>query len=253
MQKLIPHICLIWAFLISCSSTRNIPNELSLTKPGETAGIVEKTIENNLTNRDFFISKGKISTSGEGSPISLYFTMKYKLPGVYLISLRSKSGIEAFRVFVNQDTVLVNDRINKTLLFGNTYDFERIAGIPLELLKVSFGDSFYGGPKMTWEGNCENGEIIVNDYLLGMIIKTTILCSTAKAKSTMLSTGGPEEFINIEYKKHRDDINKVPKIVEIQDFKREIKIKISILKIETPWYGNIDFVPGSGYKIKPLI
>jgi hypothetical protein len=244
---------LIWAFLVSCSSSRNIPNASGLNSPEEPVKVVERTIENNLTNRDFFISKGKISTSGEGNVISLYFTMKYKLPDIYLISLRSKTGIEAFRIFINQDTVLVNDRINKTVLYGNTYDFARIAGIPLELLKVSFGDSFYGGPKMKWEGNCTNEEIIVNDYLLGMIIKTTILCRIAKAKSAMLSTGGPQEFINIEYKKHRDDINRVPKIVEIQDFKREIKIKISILKVETPWYGNIDFVPGSGYKIKPLI
>ena len=38
-------------------------------------------------------------------------TIKYELPDKYLISIRSKAGIEAARIFITKDTVLINDRI----------------------------------------------------------------------------------------------------------------------------------------------
>lgn len=214
---------------------------------------IKGTIENNITNDGFFINKGKISTSGETGRISLYFTIKYKLPGTYLISLRSKTGMEAYRIFISSDTVLVNDRLNKSLLTGSPFDFERITGIPTELLKISVGDFFYNRPVFEKQENCVNGEIKISDSFLGMIIKTTLDCDAGKAKSLLLTTGVTDEYINIEYKKYRDDKKKLPKSVEVYDFRRKIKIKISVFKYSSPWYGDIQFIPGSGYTIKPLI
>lgn len=214
---------------------------------------VKNTIENNITNDGFFINKGKISTSGETGRISLYFTMKYKLPGTYLISLRSKTGLEAYRIYISGDTVLINDRLNKAILTGSPIDFERITGIPSELLKISVGDFFYNNPKFEKQENCINGEIKINDSYLGMIIKTTLDCEAGKAKSLLLTTGVTDEYLNIEYKKFRDDHEKLPKTVEVYDFRRKIKIKISLFKYSSPWYGDIQFIPGNGYSIKKLL
>lgn len=219
----------------------------------EVDNIVSTAIGNNLTNEGFFINKGKISTSGEEGKISLYFTMKYKIPDVYLISLRSKTGIEAFRIFLNKDTVLVNNRINQSVMIGKRGDFERISGIPLELLKISIGDLFYNLPKVNDGIECKNGELKIEDYFQGLIIRTTLDCSKNRPVKVLLTTGATEEYINIDYSKFRSDKTGVPKFVEIYDFRRKIKIKISITKYSAPWYGDIKFIPGTGYDIKPLL
>ena len=252
MQKI--GIIYLFIFLISACSVSNI-SQTGLTNRGLTDAnsAIKSTIENNITNDGFFINKGKISTSGETGRISLYFTMKYKLPATYLISLRSKTGLEAYRIFISGDTVLINDRLNKTLLTGSPFDFERITGIPSELLKISIGDFFYNEPKYEKQENCTNGELKLSDYFLGMIVKTTLDCAVGKPKSLLLTTGITDEYINVEYRKYRDDKKKLPKIVEVYDFRRKIKIKISVFKYSSPWYGDIQFIPGSGYNIKPLI
>jgi hypothetical protein len=238
---------------MSCSTSRKGVNGIN-TDPGKTVeDIVNSTAERNLTNEGFFINKGKISTSGDEGKISLYFTMKYRLPGVYLISLRSKTGIEAFRVYLNKDTVMINNRLNQTVLIGKARDFERISGIPVDLLKISVGDFFYNYPKGNPGTECINNEIRIEDYFLGLIIKTTIDCARGKPKKVMLTTGTSEEYINIDYEKFRTDKAGVPKFVEVYDFRRKIKIKISITKYSAPWYGDIKFIPGTGYDIKPLI
>lgn len=237
----------------ACSVTGRKQTGLNNKPVKDANAAIKEAIDNNITNDGFFINKGKISTSGETGRISLYFTMKFKKPGIYLISLRSKTGFEAYRIFISRDTVLINDRLNQTLLTGSTFDFERISGIPAELLKISVGDFFYNNPKFEQQESCINEEIKISDYFLGMIIKTTLDCNMGKAKSLMLTTGITDEYINIEYKKFRDDNNKLPKIVEVYDFRRKIKIKISVHKYSSPWYGDIQFIPGSGYSIKPLL
>ena len=45
----------------------------------------------------------------------------------------------------------------------------------------------------------------------------------------------------------------MPKIVEVNDFSRRIEIKIAINKYTTPWYGDIEFIPGNGYSIRPIL
>ena len=251
MQKV--SIVITWFILITgCASTAKYQGNIEENSPGNAKETVEYARQNNITNNGFFISKGKISTSGESGRISLYFTMKYKLPGTYLISLRGKTGMEAFRIYISSDTVLINDRLNKTLLIGKNYDFDRITGIPADLLKVSVGDYFYNTPKYEENENCNDGEIQVRDYCMGLIIKTTIDCDIGKPQRVLITTGATDEYINLEYGKFRPDKNRVPKKIEIYDFRRKIKIKISINKYSYPWFGDIQFIPGSGYSIKPL-
>ncbi len=221
----------------------NIPTERTL-------GQVETR---NLTNSGFFIQKGRISTSGDAGRINLLFTMKYVKPDKYLISLRSVTGIEAFRVFISGDTVLINDRLNRELLYGTPFDFERITGIHPDLLRVSFGDLITENIKIIDNNGCTGNELNVESYYMGLLIHSIIDCRQEKVKSVILSSGFPGETITIDYRKHRYDYFRIPRRVEINDSRRNVKIALKIDKYISPWIGEIEFIPGSGYKRKSLI
>lgn len=241
-------------FIITgCTATKKAGNNERSNNNEEERIIVEEVSGNNLTNRDFFINKGKITSRSEAGKITLFFTMKYKNPDVYLISLRNRIGIEAMRMLITSDTVLINDRINKTVLYGSKYHFERITGIPVELLKISIGDfiTFKKEPDIVIDA--VNKELNINDYYQGILIRSTIDIDNKKAKKTIITTGSANEYINLDYIRHRYDINKVPRCIKVYDFRKKLAIKINIEKYTTPWFGEIDFIPGTGYYIKQLL
>jgi hypothetical protein len=253
---LLKKIVLISAVLIiacGCSGTRELSSGIDEGSRKNAREVVKNTLGRNLTGSGFFIHKGRISTSGEGGRFGLFFTMKFIPPSDYLISLRSRTGMEAFRVYISGDTVLINDRLNKSVLYGNLNDFEKISGLPAALLKVSFGDLFVIDPKLGEDETCIENEIKLSEYFMGMNVKTTVDCRKEKVTSVMLTTGVPDEFITIAYRKIRDDIHGLPRKVEINDFRRKIKITLSLDKYTSPWIGEIEFIPGTGYNVKPLI
>jgi outer membrane biogenesis lipoprotein LolB len=236
-----------------CATTRG--TNRAITDNGNVVGleILRHVAEKNLTATGFFIQKGKISTKSENGRISLYFTMKYSSEGKYLISLRSKTGMEAFRVYLSKDSILINDRLKRNVLYGKAGDFEKITGLPASMLKISVGDLFMNKPADNGESNCINNEFKVSDYLFGLMINSTINCLQMKLKSVIVFTGEENKFITIDYSKYREDNYSVPRKIEINDSGRKIKITISIEKYMAPWVGDIDFLPGNGYISKPLI
>lgn len=239
--------------LSGCAGSGKLSSDSVITREKSARQVVDQTAQRNITDGGFFIHKGRILSTDDNGRISLYFTMKFSPPAKYLISIRSKTGIEAFRVYLTEDTVLVNDRINKAVLYGNTNDFERIIGLPLALLKVSLGDIFILDPKLQPDEVCIDNEVKLSEYFNGLMVKSTIDCNREKVKSVMLTTGVPDEFVTIDYRKTRDDRIGLPKKVEINDFRRKIKITLSLDKYTSPWIGEIEFIPGSGYEIIPLL
>lgn len=240
-------------FLFGCAGTKELTFEGNSGISKNAAQVVSKTVRRNITAGGFFIHKGRILSTDENGRISLYFTMKFTPPSKYLISIRSKTGFEAFRVYLTEDTVLINDRLNKSVLYGNANDFERIVGLPAALLKVSLGDLFLADPKLQPDEICIENEVRINEYFMGLMVKSTIDCRIEKVKSVLLTTGVPDEFVTIEYKKAREDNYGLPRKVEINDFRRKIKITLSLDKYTSPWVGDIEFIPGLGYTVKPLL
>lgn len=233
---------------------------LKKTARNDTAGenigtgrVIMQTGTRNLTNSGFFIQKGRITTSGEAGRINLLFTMKYVKPDNYLISLRSITGIEALRVYISGDTVLINDRLNQEVLYGNPYEFERITGIHPDLLKVSLGDLVTDNIRITNNDDCSGNELNVESYYMGLLINSIIDCRLEKVKAIILSSGVPGERISIDYLRHRYDYFRIPRRIEINDSGRNVKITLKIEKYISPWIGDIEFIPGSGYKKRSLI
>jgi hypothetical protein len=235
-----------------CTVSKNYRKGITELSSKDTKDILRITKNRNITNSSFFIEKGKIFTSGKGGNIKLLFTMKYKQPDIYLISLKSWTGIEALRVYIGNDTVLINDRINKITYFGKPFDFEKMTGLPAALLKVSVGDFFTGSGNEKFTEKCIENKVIVNDYFQGLIIRTIIDCYVGKTNSIILTSGAPDELINISYSKHKDDYYKIPGKVELNDLKRNVKIIIKIEKVSIPWDGEIAFIRGKGFTLKRL-
>ena len=239
-------------FAWGCSATRNTAPETTELRLG-----AEKTLRQtevrNITNSGFFIQKGRISTSGDAGRINLLFTMKYAKPGIYLISLRSITGAEAFRVYITPDTVLINDRLNQQLLYGNPFDFERIAGIHPDLLRISLGDIATNSTGIISGNECQGNRLQIESYYKGLLIRSVIDCRIEKVISAILNTGNPDGGINITYEKHRYDFYRIPRKIDINDYLRNVKITVRIDKYLSPWIGDVEFIPGNGYSIKSLI
>jgi len=231
-------------------STEAKISELSQINGQKTVQITEKQ---NITNSSFFIEKGRISTSGDGGRINLLFTLKYSQPGNYLISLKSTTGIEAFRVLLTEDTVLINDRMNQITLYGNPYEFEKISGLPSALFKLIFGDFFISGNNKEILQDCLDNSMTISDYYKGLIVKSIIDCKLGKTKIVTLTSGAPNELINIFYSRYKPDRYKIPGKIEVNDFRRKVKIIIKIEKYSVPWSDEMKFIPGNGYKLRRLL
>jgi hypothetical protein len=235
-----------------CSVLKKNTTEPLPTTDSAVLNLLKQTRDQNISNNGFFIQRGRISTSGAVGRINLMFTLKFSGNGEYLISLRSGTGMEAFRVFLTKDTVLINDRINQNVLCGDPYEFARITGVPPDLMVIIFGDIFRESNKAVIFEDKSRNEIKIDDYFLGLQVKSIVDSKIKKVKSVMLTTGIPDEFIEINYSKYKGDKFKIPGMIEVNDFRRNVKITVRIEKYSAPWYGELEFVPGKGYGLKKL-
>jgi len=242
IKKIIISVLLI----TGCATSKNIN---SIIHCSDWKKIIENAVNNNITKTGFYIQKGKIDLKSETEKVSLYFSVKYARKNNYLISLRSKSGVEALRIFISNDTLLINDRINRELLYGQPDDFERITGIPVEMLKIIFGDVPEYNLKIAAPSKIDKKEeISIEGYYKGIKYQLKIDCRFQKMNNLIISTGLKGEEIIISNKKFQGDNRLIPVETSIYDPVRKIKIEIKNLKFIIPWYGDIEFVPGKSYK-----
>ncbi|HVN58447.1 MAG TPA: DUF4292 domain-containing protein [Bacteroidales bacterium] len=251
MYKVVLYISFA-AILLSGCAVNGRRAETKVFSGGQNAKEILRNVSSkNLTATGFFIQKGRISTYSSESRITLFFTMKYNTAGNYLISVRSRTGMEAFRAFMTKDTVLINDRLNKRLLYGNPRDFTYISGLPVELLKISVGDIYMNMPQLS-ETGCLNNEFEVSDICEGLKISAKIDCRREKMKHVSITGSQASNSIIIDYNKFKEDSYGVPEKIEINDAYKKIRFVISIDKYIAPWVGEFEFIPGSNYTRTPL-
>ena len=77
-------------------------------------------LNQNLTARSFFIEKAEFKISSGDGEKSGIGTVKFQMPDKFLISIKSKAGIEVARIFLTGDSIFINDRFNKKLYYGST-------------------------------------------------------------------------------------------------------------------------------------
>jgi hypothetical protein len=203
----------------------------------------------NLTNQDFNIQKAEIEINTSGEKQKLLGSLKYKAPGSYLLTIRSKTGIEAVRIFISEDTIMVKDRIRKRLYYGSpSYIFGKY-GISASALPLLTGDYIDNTERMEekllcdegtskFEGNIENKKTIyVFDCKKGKLINSDFNLESDKG-------GIIFSFGNFQYL----DNKTFPGIIGIEDYLKETVIKIKIEKIDFEPVDTIEFLAGNDYE-----
>lgn len=254
MQRLSLILSFLILFTCGCSVYRNaIRREQVAEEKSITSSLFEKIEEENLTENNFFIEKGTIRIYKPGEGRKILFNLKFNKPDKYLISVKSITGIEITRIFLSKDTILVNDRINKKVIYASGSEFKKITGIPFEFIKIGIGDIFADKGKKEININCFDGKGNLEAYSTGERVKFIIDCKKSKVINAKIAGDMSKNEINMYFKKIKKiGIRKFPEEIEIEDLNRNVKIFLKIEKILIPWEGEIEFIPGKGYEMQQL-
>jgi hypothetical protein len=241
-------------FSSGCYVTKITGNRNSDASNKLSDNIFETIKEQNITNNSFFIQKAEIQVISQSGTEKLIGSIRFKNPDKYLISLRSRTGIEAARIYISDDTILVNDRINRKLYFGSSFYLFKKYGFKTTFLPLIFGDLIIN--KYT-EANKERGtgdKLNIDCLVNGILIKYDIDYEKRKTTFTCLENSLNENGINISYEnfKKSGDIL-LPGKIKINNLLKNTLIEIKIIKAELKWSGNIEFIPGKGYELIKLL
>lgn len=213
--------------------------------------IEELVVKQNITANNFFINKARIEIITRDVKESFLATIKFIYPDTFLVSLRSKTGIEAARIYFTGDTILINDRINRKLFYGRPGNAGRKYGISPEILPVLLGDFIDENVNQS-DNECINGEIVINTAIAGNKIRYLIDCNNAKVITVSRESSNNNIPAIIKFGKFiREGGIFFPSIIDIEYSEMNVNIKIE--KMEYPWNGNIDFINGNNYELVELL
>jgi len=224
-----------------------IPNNIISDK------LFERIKKQNITLNNFYIPKAEIEISSQEGIQKVLGSVKFEKPDKYLISIKSNTGIEIARIFISDDTILINDRINRKQYYGSSHNLKSKYGITNSVLPALFGDYIT-------DNLYENKTICTNDKLddIGLIdgikIKYIIDCKKGKIISAIPEKRMNEQNIEIKYSDFiKNDNVFSPRKIEINEFQKRIKININIKRIEPGWRGKVEFINGPRYELIPLL
>jgi hypothetical protein len=237
--------------LVSCSVTRR--SAVPQPKPGYgpvTSDNAESVARNNVSQYDFFIKKAEISVRDESYSENFNANIRFKRPDSLLISLRSKLGIEAARIFLTSDTLMINDRINKKLILGNTRNLESKYGIDFRLIFTLFGDFIIDKDDESRKLNCVNG-IYSDTFLInGRRVDYKADCRRKKITEAYFEGSLTKGNINIGYGRYKNFGGLIlPQEIRMMDDLSGLTVNIEIVSAEPGWNGKITFVAGGNYDI----
>lgn len=215
--------------------------------------LYESIIKQNITINNFFIQKAEIEISSKKVTKKVLGNIKFERPDKYLISIKSKTGIEAARIFISDDTILINDRINRKQYYGSTQYLKSKYGITASVLPIIFGD--YISDNLSDSNTvCSDGKLDIIGTVEGIRIKYVIDCKKGKIILAIPENKLSKEGIEIQYSNFFKNENVLsPGKIEIKDFQRETTVKIKIQKRKSLWNGKVEFVPGNKYELIRLL
>jgi hypothetical protein len=203
---------------------------------------------NNISQESYFIEKADLLVNRNNSTTRFIFTVKYEKPDRFLLSIRNIAGLEGARIYITKDTILINDRIQKRLLCGKPESLEKITGIPYYFVNMAFGDLLVNGNNVNQNDDLINNQLIILQTLKGDLIRSVLETRIGKVKSVVFLDELKQKKISLEYSKFSKTEKHFPEVIELKDYKRNISARIRIRKMQIPWNGAIEFIPGYDYK-----
>lgn len=237
--------------LSGCSASRR-SSRSDRGLPGTSRSVSGEILSgNNLTNSSFYIAKAEIALRSDGLSQKFLANIRYT-KGKYLISLRSRTGLEAARIFINKDTILANDRFNRVTYYGEPEVLALRYGIPYDMLPLIFGDFITGDYSGEYD-KCIGDQLKRMDFVKGIKLNYVIDCRRQKIIRAEREGSLGEVISRMEYSEFgvAGEIE-VPSQIKIQDLRSETEIEIKLGKVEKPWDGSVQFVPGARYDLIEL-
>jgi hypothetical protein len=241
--------------LTECSVVRNRETSYKgISEENIRGREIEYVKSKNLCSGNYYIEKAEIEVITPQSKEKFLASIKFEYPEKYLISIKTRTGIEAARIFMSDDSVFVNDRINRKLYCGKSENLEVKYGISKEIFPVILGDFIINERSISKKGVCSEGKLNIDAIIKGLKIKYIIDCNKGKSISAKAENSFNNEQISFNYDNFYHSVNLLfPQKINIEYLGKENSIRIRIIKIESPWIGNIKFIPGNRYEILPLI
>ncbi len=147
--------------------------------------------EQNITNQDFNIQKAEIEIVKDDERQILLASLKYRKGGNYLLSIRSRSGIEAARFYITKDTVLVNDKIRRRIYYASSSYLKEKYGISIDAFPVLLGDYLENDKSDESRLICSNGVVDKKGKIQNRNINYTIDCGLKKIKAAKIGYNAP--------------------------------------------------------------
>jgi hypothetical protein len=233
-------------FICGCTARRFVVRSPDSLNPEPFEKLVENVRKNNISNKDFYIEKALFTINVNNETKRFLFSLKFKMPDTYLISIKNITGFEALRILITKDTLLVNERIGKRILYAKPGVLEKKTGLPFYALNILFGD-LSADDFIIKQSEGTSNELYISQRQ-GRRVWTSVLDpEKEKVLSTEISDGTLGEAIKINFSKFRKKYSNAPSIIEFQSPGRGIRAKIKLERIEMSWNGLIEFVPGKGY------
>ncbi len=243
-KALVPYLILI--FFAGCSVTGrhgksvlgNSENEKQL-----------KFNYNGLTQSSFFIQRADIEVLTNNEKNSFIASVKFNRPDSFLISIRSKTGIEVARVFLTKDSVLVNDRLNKVLYYGAEEALRKKYGYGNELIYLISGGFIEDLKSKNEIFNCNNGKIYYTSNVCGRNVDYLIECKALEINTITVESTDSGKDLRINYfGKEKKEGFVFFRNIELRNINEYELVKIEIKKLVIPYEGEIEFIPGKNFE-----
>jgi hypothetical protein len=244
-------ILLLIVLVTGCSSLKKASEGSNISVAGNERELINKIEENNLLPKNFYITKGSIEIKSVNENRRLLFTLKHNHPDQFLLVLRNNMGIEGARIFITDDTLLINDRVNKKLIYGKASDIQKITGFPLFFKGLLLGDKIEKANVLRENLESKDGKTYVIQYKEGFTGRSVIDIKEGKIKYCSWNKGPGTKEVNIKYSRFNKDY-KIPGNICFEDSKDSVSIQIKISKIDMNFAEKIEFIPGAGYKMEEL-
>jgi hypothetical protein len=244
---------LIFSFACSVNKLKR-ESKIDQHAVGSSDSLYYYILNQNLTSRSFFIERAQFTIKSPNIDKSGIGTIKFQYPDKYLLSVKSNTGIEIFRILITNDSVQVNDRIDKSYLYGSSQFLRNKYGLTNALLPVLFGDYINDVKIKKSETGCLKGFVEIEGSVRNMDVRYNIDCRYAKSVAFESLENVFASKVSITY----SDFFKlngiyIPGLIKILDKQTNTEIGIKIEKVTSPWNGPLEFIPGRQYNKLPLL
>jgi len=244
-------VCLI-GLVTGCSPGKLSSGNKNTDLIRNTHQIVDQLIINNINENDYNVIKGSVSVRGSKKAGKYIFSLRHKAPDTYLLSIKNSLGIEGGRIFITQDTLLINDRINRKVLYGKPEMIEKLTGIPIFFKELILGDVVLIGELKEEQIEIDNNKVFINQMIGGFIGRSKINTNLNKITNARWSKGTGTNGIQISYSNFNKAEKHLPRKIQIMSVKESSDLIIRVDKIDFGLIDSIWFIPGENYTYEEI-